>query len=92
MIVELGESWPRCSGVVDFLNVELSEKLKEIALSKKNKFAVHHSPNFFCYKKLQKIGRMATQFNFTIEKSTPGHQFKITGKEHLKTGHNSRVL
>ena len=59
---------------VDFLNVELSEKFIEKALSKKKKFAFRHSPNFFAPKRCEKVVRTVTQFNFTIEKLTPEQQ------------------
>ena len=51
----------------------------EIALSKEKKFAVRHSLKFFASKRCKKVGQTVAQFNFTIQKLTPGLNRKIWG-------------
>ena len=58
---------------VDFLYDCRSANVIEIALSKKNNFAVRHSPNICATKRCEKVRRHGERAKVSYEKSTPGH-------------------
>ena len=57
---------------VDFLNDCRSANVIEIALSKKNNFAVRHSPNICATKRCKKVQQHGERAKVSYEKSTQG--------------------